>query len=215
MTEPPAGLSVPGWETFEGLDRKGLVVRYRDAIGVFDPRVFELEAEHSERGFGADDGVGRWSCRALLNHLADAEMMFTQRIRRALAEDSPVLADWDHDAFMSSPLYGSGGEGASNPFAPIMTPMGALAATIHTLRLWTASVLFQLDDPAWERAALHPERGPLTVDNLVRTACWHVEHHGVFLNAKVALMLGPPTKPEPCDDVPSGGCGEGCGCVDG
>jgi hypothetical protein len=121
--------------------------------------------------------------------------VYTHRMRRAVAEDSPVLSSWDENAFIDAGLYGDGRQ-----------PVAGFVAVMHTLRRWTAEWLATLTPAQLARQALHPERGAESVRDMLVLAVWHLEHHARFLNAKVCRMLGP-ASPEP-----SGGCGAGCGC---
>jgi len=210
-------------ETFMAMERPELIERYRLGIDAIDPRAFELPADLADRAFDAASGLGSWSSRMLMNHVADAEVVSVVRIRRALAEDGPVLADWDHEAFLASPLYGPGagacaGTETGRGTGAILAPMGVLAATIYTTRQWMAATFYQLDEAAWQRSAMHPRRGPMTVREIAAHMAWHLEHHLSYLNAKVESMLGPrPADDEACghDAPPEGGCGSGCGCVGG
>lgn len=175
-----------------------LLVRYLRGVDNFDPRVFDLTDEQTDRAFGPEEGVGRWSVRTLMGHLADAELVFTHRIRRIIAEDGPVLSLWDHDAFIDSPIYG----------AELRSPVAGFVAAVHTMRRWTAELLMSLTPEQWERTAMHPERGEVSVLDLVRYTTEHVEHHAGILRQKLNLMLGECAPAE----VAAGGCGAGCGC---
>jgi hypothetical protein len=135
--------------------------------------------------------------RVLLGHLADAELVFSHRMRRAVAEENPVLAVWDENAFIDAGLYNGG-----------RYPIGGFVAAIHTLRRWTSEWLATLTPEQLARQAMHPERGPETVRWMLVLTTWHLEHHARFLNAKVCKMLGP----APEEAAVEGGCGPGCGC---
>ena len=74
----------------------------------FDSRIFELSDEQMDMAFLPDAGVGRWPVRVLVGHLADAELAFIHRMRRAVAEENPVLAVWDENAFIDAGLYAAG-----------------------------------------------------------------------------------------------------------
>jgi hypothetical protein len=174
-----------------------LVARYRQGLAGFDNRLFELSDEQMDQAFLPDAGVGRWSVRTLVGHVADAELAYTHRMRRAVAEENPVLSGWDVEAFIDSGLYSDGRH-----------PVPAFVAVIHTLRRWTAEWLLTLTPAQLERQALHPERGPESVRHMLALATWHLEHHARYLNAKVCRILGP--APE---ESAGGGCGAGCGCV--
>lgn len=207
---PPAQECV-GPDTLErivALPRETLLPRYRRGIENLDRRIFSLSPEQYEQAFLPDAGVGRWPVRVLLGHLADAEIVYSHRMRRAVAEDHPVLAVWDENAFVDENLYGLGqGDGRGGH----STSMGGFLAVVHTLRLWTSDWLATLRPEQWDRLALHPERGPLSVHQMVAMATWHLEHHARFLKAKLDRFFGPGRTPVP--EASGESCGPGCGCA--
>lgn len=182
-------------DAFLGLNNQDLIARYSTGIELCDRRVVSLDDGQLDTAFLPEANVGRWPVRVLLGHLADAELVFVHRMRRAVAEDNPLLAVFDEQAFIDSGLYGSvapmgqdAGAGAASPPPP---PIGAFLATIHTLRKWTTQWLGSLSSKQWERGALHPERGPLTVRKIAEYDTWHLENHVWYLNRKVVKFLGP------------------------
>jgi hypothetical protein len=189
-----------------------LIARYRQGLSGFDPRLFELSDEQMDQAFlpeaSADAGVnlGRWPVRVLVGHLADAELAYTHRMRRAVAEDQPLLGVWDENAFIDAGLYADGRQ-----------PVAAFVAVIHTLRRWTAEWLLTLAPGQMDRQALHPERGPESVRDMLVIATWHFEHHGRYLNAKIGRLLGPAPEHPPRQEGKAGGgcCGGGGGCGGG
>jgi hypothetical protein len=203
---------------FQALDWLPLVERYRVATHRLDPRVLDLSAEQLDRTFsGADaEAVGAWSVRTVLGHLADAELVCTHRIRRIAAEDGVVLADWDHESFLTGGLYGPI-EARADDTSPAQaqhrargSSPAAFLGAIHALRLWTAQWLAGLPEAARERSALHPAEGERTLQGWVARFAWHFEHHAWFANAKVTTMLG---APDDAPAAPAAGCGPGCGCA--
>lgn len=213
-------------ESLASLDAASLIGRLRYGIEHFDPRVFEMDHDLLDRWFGGEQlggeqtggeqlgeearpsALGTWSCRALLAHLMDADLVYTHRIRRVLAEDAPVLQNWDEQAFLDSPLAGLPLPGRER----LLTPPGAMAAAIHTIRQMQGATLYQLADADWSRRGLHPLLGEVTLRELVEIMVWHLEHHTRFLNAKITHLLGP--APAACaEGSQAGGCGSGCACV--
>jgi hypothetical protein len=192
---PPEAYALAALPTHE------LIARYRAGLEFFDSRVFELSDEQADMAFLPDTGVGQWPVRVLVGHLADAELAFTHRMRRAVAEDNPVVAPWDENAFIDAGLYAGG-----------QHPLPAFVAVIHTLRRWTAAWLMTLSDEQLERKVMHPERGVLTVRKQLATTTWHLEHHAKFLNAKICKLLGPAPAADESSSGSGGGCGANCGC---
>jgi hypothetical protein len=173
----------PVRDTIAALPRPELIRRYEGGGQVLNAKVLQLDDAQLDTFFQPEAGVGRWSCRALVGHLADAEIVLAHRTRRQVAEDRPVFGLWDEDAFVASGLYGIDGK----------TPKPKVAgyvAVIHTMRLWMAEWLRGLPDAAWARQGMHPERGPLTVTDQVAIATWHVEYHGWFLDRKLERLTG-------------------------
>lgn len=215
---PPATPPMPDQSTLDdlkALTTPELIARYRWGVENFDRRVFELADDHLDQSFLPDAGLGRWSARAVLGHLADAELAMVQRMRRTVAEDNPVLGNWDENAFIDSGLYNAGSP-----------PIGGFVAVIYTLRVWAGEMLSALTPEQWQRRCLHSERGPMSLHELVAFATWHLERHAWFINRKVERFLGPmPTgccggsskaSGGCCKDQPSntdeGGSAHSCGC---
>lgn len=163
-----------------------LLRRYCIGVENFDRRVFDLSDNQLDQAFLPDAGVGRWPCRVLIGHLADAELAFVFRMRLVVAEEHPVLTVWDENAFIDRGVYGT-----DRTPKEIRQPIGGPVATIHTLRKWHADFLRSLEPEDWQRTGLHPERGEQSVQTILVYDTWHLEHHAWFLNAKVDRMLGP------------------------
>lgn len=185
-----------------------ILARYRRGVGNYDARIFSLTEEQIDRAFLPEAKVGRWSVRMVLGHIADAELAFVHRMRRAIAEDKPVLSLWDENAFIDSGLYGlprevSGGDPASL--------IGGFVAVLHTMRIWSHQWLSGLKPEQFDRVAMHPERGEQRVRDILAYAVWHAEHHSRFLQLKCDAMLGVQEEAEPLEVGGGGGCCGGKG----
>lgn len=196
-SDPDTSPHGPCRDFFDRADPPVLVDHYRAGTSRLDMRVVELTDADLDRAF--DPPAGRWSCRTLLTHLMDTEMLFTMRLRRMLAEDNPVFEPWDEHAFLNSRFCRPGADS-------LLMPAGALLASVYTTRQTTATWLVQLSPDDWDRRALTPVNGEATTRAIVAYACWHLEHHASYLGAKLDTLLGP------APDRPAGGCGAGCGC---
>ena len=188
-----ATMAVESVDQLASVSDSDLVIRYRKGLELVDARVFELSDAQLDTAFLPDAGVGNWPARVLLGHLADAEIAYTHRMRRAIAEDSPVVNAWDENAFVDAGLYVDG-----------RYPVAGFIAVIHTLRRWTAEWLATLSPEQFQRRVMHETKGEMTVRKMLDYTTWHLEHHVRFLNAKVCKFLGPAEV--------GGSCGPGCGC---
>jgi len=66
-------------------------------------KYFDLTEEQLARSYAA----GKWSVRFILHHLADAETVLFDRIRRAISEPRQVLWAFDQDAWAKGLDYSS------------------------------------------------------------------------------------------------------------
>lgn len=171
----------PVRDTIAALPRPELIRRFEGGANTLNAEVLKLDDAALDTFFQPEAGVGRWSCRALVGHLADSELVLGHRMRRLVAEDRPILGLWDEDAFVSRGLYGHPGEGP-------LPRVAGYVAVIHTMRLWLAEWLRALPEADWARQGMHPERGPVSVTDVVAIATWHVEYHGWFLDRKIERL---------------------------
>ncbi|MEO0511960.1 MAG: DinB family protein [Planctomycetota bacterium] len=183
----PTTLTLPKLDEYFGLDKEELINRFARSLDALDPRIAELSAEEVDTAFLASAGVGKLPVRVVVGHLTDSDLVWIHRMRRTVAEAHPLLADWDHDAFIDAGLYGlvSPEEGREARPAP---PVGASMAAMHAARQWTASWLATLEDTDWNRTAMHPEAGEITLRRMVELLVWHVEYHNRFIAAKIDAM---------------------------
>lgn len=183
----------PDREAFLALPIPGTIERYRAGIGVFTKDLLQLADEDLDTCFRPEAGVGRWSIRMVVGHVADAELVNAFRFRKAVAEEGAVLANWDFEAFLDAGLYdgpATAGDSSGKPAARSGQPLPAYLALIHAVRTTTAEWLGRLPGEAWSRVALHAERGPLTLHALVAGCAWHLEHHAWFVEAKARQLVG-------------------------
>lgn len=107
---------------------------------------------------------GEWSAATVVAHLADDELVWGVRLRMIVAEDRPVLAPWDGGAWADR--------------------FGELDDDVRdTLQRWRAvresnlRLLDALVEGEWQRDGVHPQRGPLTVRDLVKAQAEHDRTH--------------------------------------
>ncbi len=186
----PAGPH-PELAALAALSSPDLIARYRVGVENYDSRVTRLSDAQLDTAFLPDAGVGRWPCRVLLGHMADADPVWNHRMRRAVGEENPVFAMWDENAFIDAGLYGGGAAQAGAAGAAGGSPsIGAFIAVVHTERQWIGEWLASLPPRMLERKGMHPVRGGITVRTMLELTTWHLEHHAWYLNRKVAKLLG-------------------------
>ena len=124
----------------------------------------------TESDFASPYRSGGWSVRQLVHHVADSHVNAYIRIKLALTEPEPRITAYDQDAWVTLPEID-----AVSPHTSV-----ALLTALHA-RL--VPILRMLDIRARERRLLHPDNGPMTVDQVTALYAWHGDHHIAHLLA--------------------------------
>lgn len=107
---------------------------------------------------------GGWSVRQVVHHLAESHMHSYCRLKFALTEDNPTIKPYDEGAWSSWP------DQAVAPLAASLAIVDGLHARMVTV--------YRLMTPAqFARTLMHPENGPMTLDDLLGMYAWHSRHH--------------------------------------
>ena len=118
---------------------------------------------------------GKWSIQQVAVHLADAELVLADRMKRVIAEDRPPLLAFDESRWMTALL----------PPDRSAEDAGAL---VEMVRRDVTKILRSLPPEAFRRTGVHSEAGELTLETIVRKANDHLEHHLKFIHGKRATM---------------------------
>ena len=107
---------------------------------------------------------GKWSVAELLAHFADAEIVSTWRYRQMIEHDGCVLGGYDQELWNKLGDY------------PSRRPEDSLQM-FRLLRKTNLHMFSRLTPEEWQRRAVHAERGPMTVQDLVRQIAGHDLNH--------------------------------------
>lgn len=118
----------------------------------------------------ARSGGAGWTTRDIMVHLADMELVRAVRIRMMLAEEEPVLAAVDEDAWQRRLQY-------------LWRSPEAALTLFEMTRFGTAEILSHCGAEAWERAGIHAEDGRVSVLDLVERGVRHVDEHVAQIGA--------------------------------
>jgi uncharacterized damage-inducible protein DinB len=118
---------------------------------------------------------GTWSVAELVAHLLDCDLVFSDRMKRIIAEDSPTLQAFDEQKWISG-LF-------SNAM-----PIDEAAALFAANRKWMARILRALDESSFARTGQHTDKGRQTLAEVLAYATNHLDHHLKFLYAKRAKL---------------------------
>ena len=106
---------------------------------------------------------GGWTVRQVVHHLPDSHVNSYVRLKLALTEESPVIRPYDEARWAMLP----------DAAAPLELSLDLLEH-LHArwLYLWR-----RLTEGEWARTLLHPDLGPMRVDELLAFYAWHGGHH--------------------------------------
>jgi hypothetical protein len=107
---------------------------------------------------------GKWTVRFILHHLADAETVLFDRIRRVISEPRQVLWAFDQDAWAKGLDYSR-------------VPLDLSRRMYESVR---AGVIYQARqhyDKSGHLAFVHSETGVRTLKDEFDKVAWHNEHH--------------------------------------
>ena len=118
---------------------------------------------------------GTWSIAELVGHLLDCDMVFADRMKRIIAEDSPKLEAFDESLWLARLDSQS-------------MPIDEAAALFAANRRWMARILKAQDEACFARAGVHSEKGRQTLAVVLSYATNHLDHHLKFLYEKRAKL---------------------------
>lgn len=148
-----------------------VIDRYAIGASVF---AYALEGLSDEQA-RARPGPGTWSIAELAAHLADADAVIGDRIKRVVAEADPLLTAFDESAWT---------ERLGTNDAPIAESL----ALFQINRRWIERILRRCSQADFARAGRHNESGRVTLAELLVGGASHLDHHLRFLYAKRANL---------------------------
>lgn len=135
----------------------------QDPVAVLGSTVswcYRLTDGVSEERLGMPEAESKWSVAAVLQHLADSELVWGYRLRKTLAEDRPELTGFDQDLWAERLGY------ATAKASEALALFGVLRQANLTLIEGAAPA--DLD-----RIAIHQERGEESVRHMMRLYAGH------------------------------------------
>ena len=107
---------------------------------------------------------GGWTPRQIVHHIADSHMNAYTRFKLGVTEHNPTIKPYDEK------LWAETVDGRTAPLS-LSLPL------IDALHDRWVRFLRSLDDQAFARTINHPERGPMTLTDLLQLYAWHGRHH--------------------------------------
>ncbi len=146
---------------YTAAERTAMIERYRDGERTVREAVAGASPDDLDARPAAPD---EWTARQVVHHLADSEMISAFRLRKLIAEDSPVIEGYDEPRYARRLFYDD------REIEPSLAALGAARAT-------TAQILDRLTDAQWERSGVHTESGRYDVEDWLRIYSAHAHEH--------------------------------------
>jgi hypothetical protein len=137
--------------------RRQLMERYQNAISAVLVAADHLSEEELDVRLDAKS----MSARQLIHHLADAALQDGIRLRRVLAENTPVLVPWDEHHYAERLHY--------------ERPISASLEAFRANSLLNLDVLKYLTEDQWHRQGNQQKPWPLTVEGWLEDEVLHVQ----------------------------------------
>lgn len=105
-----------------------------------------------------------WTLRQVVHHVADSHINAYIRFRWALTETRPLIKAYVQDAWAGLPDART-------------APLESSLVILESLHVRWVFLLRSLSEDDFARLVIHPENGPMSVDDLLATYAWHGRHH--------------------------------------
>lgn len=115
--------------------------------------------------------AGTWSIRQVICHLADAEILYADRLKRVNAEHQPTLMKVKPEQFLAA---------LGVPRRDLQNEL----QLIETVRRQIGRILAVLQPAQFERIGIHSADGPLTLRTILQRVTDHIPHHLAFVEEK-------------------------------
>ena len=109
-------------------------------------------------------GEGKWTIRQVCHHLADSHLVGVARVRLMITEDTPTLITYEQDRWAQLSDSTS-------------MPVSESISILHGLHARWVFLLRDLTEADWSRTGYHPERGNLTIEDMLTIYSGHGGNH--------------------------------------
>ena len=144
---------------FNREERNSKITEIRDAPPIIRAAVQGLNDEQLDTPYRD----GGWTVRQVVHHIADSHANAYLRFRWLATEDYPTIKTYDQDVWAALP--------------DSQLPVTSSLKLIEGLHERWAAFLELLPDEAWSRRGMHPERGEVSLDDLLNIYADHGAHH--------------------------------------
>lgn len=153
---------------------RSVIERYAKGAGALGAAIDGL----SKADLTAFPVPGTWSIQQIVFHMYDSELIASDRLKRIIAMENPLLIGYDETLFANRLFYND------------LDPQAA-CRIVEQNRQLTAEIFRRLPDEAFSRTGIHNERGKITLGEYLKSTCDHLDHHLSFIRKKRELLGRP------------------------
>jgi uncharacterized damage-inducible protein DinB len=147
-------------ERFDDTDRPARI----EAIAALPATLAAAIRDLNEAQLDTPYRTGGWTIRQVVHHLPDSHLNAYVRFKLALTEDEPLIKPYAEERWAELP------DARSGPIAPSLQLLEGLHGR------WVAC-LRALESDAFGKHFRHPERGLMSLDEVLALYAWHGAHH--------------------------------------
>jgi uncharacterized damage-inducible protein DinB len=114
---------------------------------------------------------GKWSTAEVVFHLAEFEPVYVDRMKRAIALNKPLVFVADETEYVKHLAYDH-------------RDVNEELALIDITRVSFARILKNIPEAAFQRVAVHNEKGLVTVEAMLKSVTNHILNHLPFIHEK-------------------------------
>jgi uncharacterized damage-inducible protein DinB len=133
-------------------------------ISALPQKLRDAVAGLSREQFDTPYRPGGWTVRQVVHHIPDSHMNAYVRLKLALTEKEPTIKPYDEAQWATL---------ADSRDTPVEVSL-ALTGALH--QRWEV-LLRSMRPEDFARRLNHPERGVMTLDDMVNDYAWHSRHH--------------------------------------
>jgi hypothetical protein len=121
---------------------------------------------------------GTWSIQQIVFHVMESDLISTDRMKRIIAMENPLLIGYDETAFGKQLMHHE-------------LDVRLACEIFEKNRILTAELFRRLPDDVFARFGVHNERGKVTLEQYLIGTAEHLEHHVRFIRQKREILGRP------------------------
>lgn len=134
-----------------------------EQISTLGIRLVNLLSGYSDSLMDTPYRPGGWTARQVIHHLFDSHMNAYMRVKSAITEENPMAKVYNQNDWAN--------------LADSKMPVEVSVSALVGLQARLGYLLASLEPQQFERCINHPERGLMSLDNIVAMYAWHGDHH--------------------------------------